>query len=193
MRATNDDQIKKTIVVVIAPGAAEVRSEVVARTTAQNARKGAITVIMIEIAGASKICNEDVNETVVVVVAPGATTERRHVADNTAHVCGCHFSEPAIAIVPIQRVRCRHARAVHDKQIKVTVVIVIDPGGTDRVFAVGYDGARRDAREGAVFVVLIEMVLLVCLTISPHGHKKIRPSVPVEVAPHCTITILILF
>src|SRR5439155_639740 len=73
------------------------------------------------------IGNEYVQESIVVVVAPRRSVEVANLVDD---LTVCDFSEGAVAIVAVQRILL--SLSLSDEKVKVTVIVIIPPGRTDR-------------------------------------------------------------
>src|SRR4030095_10129270 len=95
--------------------------------------------------------DEEIEEAVVVVIAPRTTGGIAAVVHDAA---GGHFGERAIAVVVIERLIL--PGTVGDKEVEEPIVVIVGPLTDFRLLRVGDDCARGDLRERAIAVVVIE-------------------------------------
>ena len=124
-----------------------------------------------------QIGDEQIEETIVVIVSPGAPISNGAVIDEASRR---DFREGAIPVVMVKKIVLARAarRAVGDEKIEEPIIVVICPGRAPGISNVGDEGARGDFREGAVPVDVVEKVLLVGI-----GDEKIEEPVIVIIVP----------
>src|SRR5438105_4709064 len=111
----------------------------------------AVAIIMVEkIVLAVAIGDEQIEETIVVIIAPGAAHRACCIRGDAA---GGDSRERAIAVIVVQKIPL--AIVCHE-QIKEAVVIVVAPGTAFRGADVIDDTARSDLRKTAVAIIVIE-------------------------------------
>src|SRR6185436_20286390 len=84
------------------------------------------------------IGHEQIQEAIVVVVAPGNPVGISSLTDNRA---GGNLRERSVAIVMIKKI---FPQPVAHKQVQIPIVVIVRPRGTDRVTSVIYNVPSRD-------------------------------------------------
>jgi hypothetical protein len=172
-----DQQVEKSIVVVISPSASISNGAVVSKAAGGNFREGPIAIIVIkEIVLARAIGrpvgDKQVKESIVVVVSPGGASRIAHVIRDRA---GRYFREGAIAVVVVEKILLVR---IGDEEIEKTVVVVVAPGATERTATIRHNSSGRYFGERAVPIVMIEKVVFVVIR-----HEEIEKTVVVVIAP----------
>src|SRR5205814_5114855 len=90
--------------------------------------------------------DEKIQETVVVIISPGATDRVSAFGSNAARQ---NFGKGAVAVVLIQEV-IGALFIVGDEQIQVAIVVVVSPGAASRQAHIGDDIAAGDFGEGGL-------------------------------------------
>src|SRR5207253_11329728 len=95
----------------------------------------AVAIVVVEgIVQARTIGHEQVDEPVIIVIAPGTTDGIPGVRSDVA---GEHSAECSIAVVLIQKVLL--AGSISHTQVKISIVVVIAPRASQRHASVGPD------------------------------------------------------
>ena len=127
------------------------------------------------------ICNDDVKQSVPVVITPSNTESRPGVA----HACvRGDVAECAVAVVVIERVG--RAIVVADVQVQVPVVVVVRPRRAEPGARIIDASERANLCKSAVAVVAIKFIRRVVV-----AHKDIQIPVSIKVAESCAVCVSI--
>jgi len=175
IRAVGDEQIQVAVVVVVAPAAAVGERGVTDDDAIRDPGKRAVSPVPIEeVVLILAVGDEQVEITIVVVVAPGGTEGLAGVVDNRTLSDPLEYAASQVAIQEVVLVP-----TIGHEQVESAVVVVVPPRGGERGTAVTDDGPFVDLGEGAVTVVEVEEVVVVALV----GYEEVEVAVVVAVAP----------
>lgn len=103
MATARHEQIEKTVIVIVRPGTPIGAAFIIGRTSAQNPCEGAVAVIMVQVITRA-ICRRDeqVKESVIVVVTPRATSKVVRIGGYASNLQRSSFCKRTIPIVVVQ-------------------------------------------------------------------------------------------
>ena len=140
--AIGDEQIKETVIIIIAPSASDRIGDVVHDAAGRHFCEAAGTRILIEEVFLTQVRNEEIKVAVVVVISPRGGERKAAVRDDT-HSQDCGESAGAVVVVE-KFVFDRGRAAIGRDQIKITIVVIIAPGPGKRSAMIGNNISRGD-------------------------------------------------
>src|SRR6266567_5046172 len=122
-------QVQPAVVVIVAPGATKgVRRGIIHHNAVGDASERAVSVVVVkEVFLTALVSHEQIQKSIVVIVAPGTTVRVRDVGGNAT---GGDPGEGAIAVVVIEPIRLENTEVIvgNQEEVRIPVIVVIAPG-----------------------------------------------------------------
>ena len=157
--AVRHKEVQETVIVIIRPATASKEAHVAGRAAEADGSEGPVPVVVVQgvrglAATATAVHDKQVQETVVVVIRPGAPVRIHGSRDRRALR---HLREPSVPLIMVEAVVGGSPdREVGDEQVREAVVVIVAPGasaGTDLSIV---ERSAGDSGESPVPVVVVK-------------------------------------